>query len=204
MVTWNNSQQSSLPPGNNDTASSSTPLTTPEPGESNSTSAPGPQIPIEDPSFFEQPFDQNAITLPLTDVRFSSGTWQPRLTSLGGQVLIKVKSSHYTRVGNLVTAFFDFTVVDFVQIPPTDALEISNLPFAPQSSSAIVGGGIVYYFTHVRTNITLITGTLQGNESLVKLWRSIGQSRLNRLTVSDLQNISNLAGQIQYTAESTL
>ena len=130
----------------------------------------------------------------------ASGSWTPTLTSFQQKITVLVKSARFTQVENLVTAFFDISITQAPSVNDLGPLFLDGLPLVSIGDPGCVGGAVIYYHSHFKSNIHQISGTVAGNTQRLQLWRSIGAgSPLNHLVASDLQNISNLSGSIQYT-----
>jgi hypothetical protein len=99
---------------------------------------------------------------------YEEGTWTPAYGDLGGPVgTTTVDGAVYRKIGNLVVATCDITLTTKGTTTGGDLALIHGLPFTAISAVSGIGGASVDFFATLNQNITYISGTQQGDTTIL-------------------------------------
>ena len=130
------------------------------------------------------------------------GTWTPTIAvSNAGTITILVNTANYSKVGQQITCYFDFTLLTRVGGSNANTLTLNGLPFTSIAGTGTVGSLVVSIFQNLKTKWSYISGTVAGSSTSVPLY-VIHESEDNvRLTYADVQVTpmpTRLVGTITY------
>jgi len=128
------------------------------------------------------------------------GTWIPVLDTTGiGVYVIVNRYAAYSKIGQQVTCYFDFSVTSISGGSNSDTLFLTGLPFTSNTSLL---GSVGSLYTSYISGISrgsfagTITGTVPSASTQVKLWNTDGTSAA--LKQESVKALSILAGTITY------
>lgn len=135
---------------------------------------------------------------------YSSGAWTPGLAGpAAGTITLTIKNAKFTKVGQLVTCFFDFKVTNIATGIDSSILYLTGLPFLSITDTGTVGSVYTSYWEFMDLNLVEVSGTVISSDTKALLWKANSpQSSLSSLVRSDIQVGSTLAGTVVYFSAS--
>lgn len=131
------------------------------------------------------------------------GTWTPTISvTIAGTIGLTINYARYSKIGQQVTCYFDFTVASRAGGNNNNILTMHGLPFTSIAGSGIVGSTVMSYWFGLNTDQTNITGTVGGSSTSMELWNVHQAKLMSTLTYQDLIVGSRLAGTISYLSVS--
>jgi hypothetical protein len=134
------------------------------------------------------------------------GTWVPTiLVASAGTITLLVETARYAKIGQQVICYFDITVASCSLGANTNVLTMGGLPFTSIAGVGVVGSLVVSVFENLNVNQSYITGTIEGNSTLVQLYTIHNAASNSRLTYADVQVTplpTRLVGTITYLSAS--
>jgi hypothetical protein len=128
------------------------------------------------------------------------GTWTPILDTTGiGVYVIAIRYATYSKIGQQVNCYFDFTVTSITGGTNPDTLFITGLPFTSNTSLL---GNVGSLYTSYITGVSVggyagtITGTVPAASTQVNLWDTNNVS--TGLKQESVKALSQLIGTITY------
>lgn len=127
------------------------------------------------------------------------GTWTPTISvSTAGTITVLVNTANYSKIGQQITCYFDFTLLTKAGGSNGNTLTLNNLPFTSIAGTGIVGSLVVSIFQDLKLSSSYISGTVAGSSTSASLY-GIHESKDNlRLTYEDVQATTRLVGTITY------
>ena len=130
---------------------------------------------------------------------YSFGSWTPSLIPSSGTICILVTQAKYTKIGQLVTCTYNFTVTAIIGGSSSNTVKLGGLPFASLSDDSYVGGVVVSKFVDMDNNVDSISGSVNSNSTTADMWiTKTQQTSVNTLQHGDLKVNSRLSGTITY------
>lgn len=135
---------------------------------------------------------------------YSSGAWTPGLAGpAAGTITLTIKNAKFTKVGQLVTCFFDFKVSSIGSGTNSSILYLTGLPFLSITDVGTVGSVYTSYWEFMDLNLVEVSGTVISSDTKALLWKANSpQSSLSSLVRDDIQVGSTLAGTVVYFSAS--
>lgn len=131
------------------------------------------------------------------------GTWTPSIAvATAGTITITNATTNYSKVGQQITCYYDFTVATKAGGTNPNVLSLHGLPFTSIAGSGFVGSVVMSYWSGLNTDETTITGTVSGTSTIVQLWDAHQAKLMTPLTYQDLIVGSRLVGTISYLSAS--
>lgn len=117
------------------------------------------------------------------------GTWTPTIAvSTAGTITITSATSNYSKTGQQVICYFDFTVATRAGGANANTLTLNGLPFTSTTGAGIVGSLVVSIFANLNTEQVCITGTVAGSSTSALLYTIHDDDESSvRLTYGDVQ-----------------
>ena len=127
------------------------------------------------------------------------GTWTPSVSvSTAGTITLLVNTANYSKTGQQITCYFDFTLLTKTGGANANTLTLNGLPFTSISGTGAVGSLVVSIFQNLKLSSSYISGTIAGSSTVVPLY-CIHESKDNlRLTYEDVQATTRLVGTVTY------
>jgi hypothetical protein len=131
------------------------------------------------------------------------GAWTPSIVvANAGTITITSTTRNYSKVGQQVTCYFDFTVSTKAGGANLNALSLHGLPFTSIAGTGFVGNLVMSYWSGLNTDKTTVTGTVGGSSTISQLWDVHQSELMSTLTYQDLRVGSRLVGTISYLSAS--
>ena len=148
--------------------------------------------------------DANGVISTTGGGSVTTGTWTPFLDTTGQGVYVIVnRYATYSKIGQQVTCYFDFSVTSLSGGSNSNTLFISGLPFTSDTTTlGSVGSLYCSYIFGVSggSYAGTITGTVPSASTKVNLWETDGVSI--GLKQESVKALSILAGTITYISAS--
>lgn len=135
---------------------------------------------------------------------YSSGPWTPGLAGpAAGTITLTLKNAKFTKVGQLVTCFFDFKVASMGSGTNSSPLYLTGLPFLSITDAGTVGSVYTSYWEFMDLNLVEVSGTVVSGDTKALLWKANSpQSSLSSLIRDDIKVGSVLTGTAVYFSAS--
>ena len=131
---------------------------------------------------------------------YEEGTWTPTLTAVSGTKTwsYNAQSGYYTKIGNLITVFFNMQLSSNGSGTDGNA-RITGLPFTQVNNTDLVGVYAFFFKQLVETSDVSLMGRVSVNGDFIDLLDgSAGYPDISYINTSVLANDRRIRGTIQY------